>query len=261
MTTRKALSLHSTSLHPVECFLENLLIGGAAEFFARAIDPSFLERVLGGTISFIEDAEDAGEWELGQFVGGKLVGDIMTQFVLGRVVPFLFLDQLEGAALARVGRIKSAGEKFDALTQTFDDRKTGVVHCPLDHLHHVIDLRGMGPRDKGGAGCDQFFHGVDGLIDRALRVCFALEPDRRGGRGLFLRQAVDEVVHDEIGEVNVFACTVIEMIPADGKSIAVAPEEKDVEIGPGKTDTCRERDGASVNEMGTVPINEIRKTR
>src|SRR5207248_8361438 len=107
-TTREALSLH-----PVECLLENLLIGGATEFFARGIDPLFLERVLGGTIGFVEDPEDARERQLCQFVGSELVGDVVTEFVLGSVVPFPFLDQLEGAALARVGRIEGAGEKFN----------------------------------------------------------------------------------------------------------------------------------------------------
>ena len=51
------------------------------------------------------------------------------------------------------------------------------------------------------------------------------------------------------------------MVPADGKPIAVAPEEKDVQIGPGKTDASRERNGTAVNEMGAVAVNEIRKTR
>src|SRR6516165_4182369 len=60
-----------SSLHSVERFLENLLIVSTAEFFAAAVDPFFFERVLGGTIGFVEDAEDAGERQLRQFVGGE----------------------------------------------------------------------------------------------------------------------------------------------------------------------------------------------
>jgi len=86
-TTREALSLH-----PVECLLENLDVDRIPHFFASLVDPLFLERVLGGTIGFVEDAEDAGERQLRQFVGGELVGDVVTEFVLGSVVPFLFLD-------------------------------------------------------------------------------------------------------------------------------------------------------------------------
>ena len=48
---------------------------------------------------------------------------------------------------------------------------------------------------------------------------------------------------------------------AKPKPIAVAPEEKDVEIGPGETDAGGERDGAAVNEVGAVAVNKIRKTR
>ena len=45
------------------------------------------------------------------------------------------------------------------------------------------------------------------------------------------------------------------------KPVAVAAEEKDMEIGPGQADAGGERDGAAVNEVGAVAVNEIRKTR
>src|SRR5205085_9496967 len=102
------------SLHSVECFLEDLLIVSAAQFFAAAIDPSFFQGVFGGAIGFVKDAEDTGERQLRQFVSSELVGDIMAEFILETIVPFLFLDQLEGASLARVGRIEGAGEKLHA---------------------------------------------------------------------------------------------------------------------------------------------------
>ena len=76
----------------------------------------------------------------------------MAEFVLGSVVPFLFLDQLEAAAFARIGRIEHVGEKFDAFTQTFDDAEALVIERALDHFHHVFDLGGVGARDEGGPG-------------------------------------------------------------------------------------------------------------
>ncbi len=256
LTTQDALSLHT-----VECLLKNLLVGGAAEFFASGIDPLFLERVLCGTIGFVEDAEDAGERELRQFVGGELVGDVVTEFVLGSVVPFLFLDQLEAAAFARIGRIEGAGIKFDAFTQTFDGGEAGMIHRALNHLDHVIDLRGVGAGDEGGPGADQLFHRIDRHVDRTSRVGLAFETDGRGGRGLLFGQAIDEVVHDEINHVDVLARAVIEMVAADGETVTIAAEQKDMEIGPGQTDASRERDGAAVNEVGAVAVDEIRKTR
>src|ERR1041385_7942310 len=99
------------------------------------------------------------------------------------------------------------------------------------------------------------------MIDRTLRIGLGLEPDRRSGRGLFLRQAVNEVVHYEISHVDVLAPAVIDMVTADGEPVAVAAEQKDMEIGPGQTDPAGERDGAAVNEMGAVAVDEIGKPR
>ena len=51
------------------------------------------------------------------------------------------------------------------------------------------------------------------------------------------------------------------MVAADGEPVAVAAEQEDVEIGPGEADAACERDGAAVNVMRAVAVNEIRKTR
>src|SRR5438477_6837806 len=51
------------------------------------------------------------------------------------------------------------------------------------------------------------------------------------------------------------------MIAADGETVAVAAEQKDVQVRPGQTDAAGERDGAAVNEMGAVAVDEIRKAR
>src|SRR5204863_3794697 len=102
---------------------------------------------------------------------------------------------------------------------------------------------------------------IDRLIDRALRVGFALESDRRRRRGLLFGQAIDEVVHDEIGHVDVLARAVIDMIAADGETVAVAAKEEDVQVRPGQADAGRERDGTAVNVMRAVAVDEIGKTR
>ena len=136
--------------------------------------------------------------------------------------------------------VEGAGVKFDALAQAFDDGEALVIHGALDHLDHVIDLGGVGARDEGGAGADELFHRVDRLVDRAGRVGLGFETDGRRGRGLLLRQAIDEVVHDEVGHVDVLARAVIEMIAADGEAVAVAAEEKDVQVGPGQADAAGE---------------------
>src|SRR5205823_10623656 len=102
---------------------------------------------------------------------------------------------------------------------------------------------------EGRAGGNELFHRVDRHVDRAGRIGLALETDGRRGRGLLFGQAIDEVVHDEVDEIDVLARAVIEMVAANGETVAVAAEQKDVEIRPGQTDTAGERNGATVNEM------------
>ena len=253
---RAALSLNS-----VEGFLKNFKIAGVANLFARLLNPLFLQRILRRTIGFVKHSEYAGERKRGEFIRGDLVGDVVTEFVLGCAVPFLFLDHFEAAALLRIGRIEYVGKKFDAFSQTFDDAEALVIECALDQLDHVSHVRGVRARDERRAAGDQFFHRVDRLIDRAGGIGFRFESDRRGRRGLFLRQPIDEVVHDEISHVDVFAGAVIEMVAADRESVAVAAEQEHVEIGPGETDAARERDRAAVNEVRAMAVDEIWKTR
>src|SRR5881227_3384337 len=92
MTMYSALSLHF-----VEGFLENFEIAGVAGFFARSLDPFLLQRILRWSVRFVEDAEDAGKGNCGEFVRGDFIRDVMPQFVLGCAVPFLFLNDFEAA--------------------------------------------------------------------------------------------------------------------------------------------------------------------
>src|SRR5205085_6308817 len=157
--------------------------------------------------------------------------------------------------------VEGAGVKFDAFAQAFDDGEALVVHGALDHLDHVVNLGGVGPGDEGGPGADELFHRVHRHVDGAGRVGLGFETDGRRGRGLFLRQAVDEVVHDEVRQVDVLARAVVEMVPADRETVPVAPEQKDVEIRPGQTNPAGIRDGAAVDEVRAVAVDEIRKAR
>src|SRR5438876_7277733 len=106
-----------------------------------------------------------------------------------------------------------------------------MIHGALDHLDHVIDLRGVGARDECGPSADELFHRVDRLIDRAGRVGLALETDGRRRRGLLFGQAIDEVVHDEVGEVDVLARAVSEMVPPMEKPSPSPPKRKTCRAG------------------------------
>src|SRR5437899_10945547 len=145
-TTRDALLFHS-----VERLLEKLQIRHAAGFFASTLDPFFLESILCRSVILIKHPKYSGEWELRQFVSGELVGDVVPQLVLGRVVPFLLLDHFETAAFLRIGWIEYVREKFDAFGQAFDDGEALVIERAFDHFHHVLDLRAVGARGERGS--------------------------------------------------------------------------------------------------------------
>src|SRR5689334_17312333 len=51
------------------------------------------------------------------------------------------------------------------------------------------------------------------------------------------------------------------MIAADGETVAVATEQKDVQVWPGQTNAAGERDGAAVNEVCAMAVDEIGKAR
>jgi len=105
------------------------------------------------------------------------------------------------------------------------------------------------------------FHWIDRHVDRAGGVGLTFETDGRCGRGLLFGQAIDEVVHDEIDHVDVLPRAMIEMVAADGKTVAVAPKQKNMQVGPGQADAGSKRNGAAVNEVRAVTVDEIGKTR
>ncbi len=118
-------------------------------------------------------------------------------------------------------------------------------------------LRGAG--HKGGAGGNGLLHRVDRLVERAGDVGLALEADGRGGRGLLLGQAINPVVHDHVGHLDVLARGVVEMIAADGEGVAVAAEHEHMQVGPGQRNAAGKGQGAAVDVMRAVGLHEIRK--
>ena len=51
------------------------------------------------------------------------------------------------------------------------------------------------------------------------------------------------------------------MVAADGEAVAIAAEEENVQVRSGQADAGRKRDGAAVNVMRAVAVDEIGKTR
>src|SRR5262249_35731444 len=77
----------------------------------------------------------------------------------------------------------------------------------------------------------------------------------------FLGRQREDVVNEKKGHGVVLAPAGINMIAADGEPIAVPAEKEDVQIWPSEADAGCKRNGAAMNEVRAVTINEIRKTR
>ncbi len=64
--------------------------------------------------------------------------------------------------------------------------------------------------------------GIEGCFDVAEGHALGLHADAAGGRGLAGGEAVDLVVHHDVGEVEVAAHGVHEVARADAEAIAIA---------------------------------------
>ena len=53
----------------------------------------------------------------------------------------------------------------------------------------------------------------------------------------------------------------VEVVAADGEAVAVAAEQKDVQVGPGQADTGGQWDSATMDEVGAVAVDEIGEAR
>ncbi len=197
---------------------------------------------------------------MGEFVGGNFVGDVVALLVFRGAVPFFLVDKIKLAAFAGVGSVEGAFVEFDAFGEDFDNGEAIVIHGAFKHLRHVGWEGGVGAGDEGGAVGDEFFDGIDGLIDGSCGIGFGFEADGGGGRGLFFGEAVDEVVHDDVADADVFAGAMIEVVAADGVSIAVAAKGKDAEVGASEADARGKGDGAAVDEVGAVGVDEVGET-
>ena len=109
-------------------------------------------------------------------------------------------------------------------------------------------------RDRELAGVDR---GLGVAVVRGLRLVSG------GGRGraLALREAVDLVVHEDVGDVQVSPRGVHEVVAADRDSVAVAAHRDDPEVRARDLDSRGERDGAAVKAVHAERGDVAGKTR
>ena len=123
----------------------------------------------------------------------------------------------------------------------------------------MVGIRVRGARHEGGPGRNGLLQRVDRIIHRAPEIRLALETERRRGRGLLLGQAINPVIHHHVGQLDVFAGRVGEMVAADGEGIAVPAEHEHVQVGTRERNAAGERQRATVDEVDAVRLHEIRE--
>ena len=168
-------------------------------------EPGSFEFVFGGALGLVVDAE---------LSGAEVLAKIHCS---GDGVHFLrlFIDEVEDTTFAWVSVIEGSRVEHGALGKSLYDRESGVENGALEHGIHVLHLRGVGAGDEGCSTGDKLRHGVDRLVDRSSWVGLGLAPERGGGRGLILGQAVDEVVHHDVGKVHVLPSGVVQVVASD----------------------------------------------
>src|SRR5258707_15298777 len=106
-----------------------------------------------------------------------------------------------------------------------------MSHFPFVYLDDMVARGGMRAGDKGGPRRNQFFDGIDRMIDRSGRIGLGTIANGRSRRGLLLGQTVHKVVHDHVRQPDILPGAVVEMISADREAVAITPEKENMQIG------------------------------
>jgi hypothetical protein len=169
-------------------------------------------------------------------------------------------DGVEDAAFARVTAVEGAFIKLDAFAETLDETEPVMVHGGFHHGQDMIRVGVGGASHESRTGRNGLFHRVDRIIHRPPLIGFAFESKRGRGGSLFFGQAINPIVHDHIGHLDVFPRRVIKVVASDGKGIAVPAENEHVQVRPRQGNAAGERQGASMDIMSAMSLHEIRKT-
>src|SRR5262249_13883143 len=98
-------------------------------------------------------------------------------------------------------------------------------------------------------------------FDVAEGHALRLHSHTAGGRGLACSEAVNLIVHDDVEQVNIAAHGVNEMIAADAEAVSVATSHHHSKVVIGQLYTGRNRQGAAVQGVHPVRVDEPREVR
>lgn len=142
--------------------------------------------------------------------------------------------------------------------QNVDEGKTFVENGLLDEFGEVRNFRGKPLGHEGGAVQKRGGHGVERLVWITTRRRLGLHARSRRRRGLACRQAVEVVVVDEVGQVNVAADGVDEVADALAVGVAVSRVSDDGQLVVSQLDADSHGQSPAVNAVKGVEVVKIR---
>ena len=132
----------------------------------------------------------------------------------------------------------------------------GALKNIFEMLHVDIDR----PRGESRLGRQRDADRADWRVWRAHGRALGLLTLLAGGAVLTLGEPVNAVVEKKNLHIDVSADNVHEVVSADGKPVAVAGNQPDVQIGPRQLQPGGECRCATVNAVDAVSVHVIRKS-
>ena len=144
-------------------------------------------------------------------------------------------------------------------TEDVNECKPFVLHAALDQLGQVADIAAVTACDVGGPVHDGTGDGVNRGLNAAERGALGAHAVAAGGRNLASGEAIDLVVHHDVGQVDVATGGVSEVVAADAVAIAVPAGDEYGEVVVGELGASGDSQGAAVEGVHPVGIEVARQ--
>ncbi len=147
-----------------------------------------------------------------------------------------------------------------AVVENLDNGHPLVLDALGDQLVDLCGVKGGGPGDEGRAGADGQLADVEDRVGVAVGSRRGFGARGSGGGELAAGHAVDVVVEDDVGHVDVAPAGMDEMVPADGGAVAVAAHDDNRHFRFGHFDAGGKSGGATMGGMKGAHVDVAGKT-
>src|SRR5262249_26694346 len=116
-------------------------------------------------------------------------------------------------------------------------------------------------RDVSGSPDHRQRHRINRILDAAMRGALGLHAFDACRRGLTGSEAVDLVIHDDIGQVHISSHRMQEMIAAYAVAVAIATDTDHLQIMIAELHPGADGQRTAVQRVHSVGVHEARKVR